>query len=220
MKEAPDKTPKSVLTARVHCLARYVRQLHQALIAEGVCEAAERLAGGWRSEDASQKQRQALVKMVRVSNRLGTTHRGALGKLAQCPILTRGLASDMFDLLKALQKLKSGERAWEPALVVSVPPDHAFDPVVVPVFIGAALVDGWAAVAIVKDGEVLYQGARGTRDGDTLDRLYARAEEMARDTYGAADVRRAIGAEQAADRAIAAKVGAPLFRGDWAGVGG
>jgi len=178
MKEAPDKTPKSVITARVHCLARYVRQLHQALIAEGVCEAAERLAGGWRLEDASPKQRQALVKMVRVSNRLGTTHRAALGKLAGCQILTRGLASDMFDLLKALQKLKSGERAWEPALVVPVPPEIAFEEVTAPVFIGAAMSEQGTALAIIRNGMPVFCRARQAKRDDEMGALLNRAREM------------------------------------------
>jgi superfamily II DNA or RNA helicase len=218
-KEAPDKEPREVLTARVHSLAKYVRQLMGALVAEGIAEKGDRKPGSWRNDPPSEKQRGALAKMVRVSARLGPAHRAALGRMSGSPVLTKGLASDVFDLLQAVRALKGGE-VWTPAVPVPVPADHVYEVPERPTFVGAALADGYAAVAIIADGDVLYQGARGQREADTLESLYVRAEELARTTHGATLVRRAPGAVQAADRAIAAKVGAPLFRGDWASVGG
>jgi superfamily II DNA or RNA helicase len=218
-KEAPDKEAREVLTARVHSLALYVRRLTGALVAEGIAEKGDRKPGSWRNDPPSDKQRSALAKMVRVSARLGPAHRAALGRLSGSPVLTKGLASDVFDLLQAVRGLKGGE-VWTPAVPVPVPADHVYEAPERPTFVGAALADGWAAVAIIADGDVLYQGARGQREGDTLEALYVRAEELARTTHGATLVRRAPGAVQAADRAIAAKVGAPMFRGDWSGVGG
>jgi superfamily II DNA or RNA helicase len=218
-KEAPDKEPREVLTARVHSLALYVRRLTGALVAEGIAEKGDRKPGSWRNDAPSDKQRTALAKMVRVSARLGPAHRAALGRLSGSPVLTKGLASDVFDLLQAVRSLKGGE-VWTPAVPVPVPADHVYEAPERPTFVGAALADGWAAVAIIADGDVLYQGARGQREGDTLEALYVRAEVLARTTHGATIVRRAPGAVQAADRAIAAKVGAPLFRGAWVGVGG
>lgn len=216
MKEAPDKEPRSVLTARVHCLARYIRQLHQALIAEGVCEAAERRAGGWRNEEVSPKQAAALVGMVRVSARLGTDHRAALGKLAVSPVLTRGLASDAFDLLRALQKLKAGQRAWEPALTISIPPDHAFEAVVQSCFVGAALADGWAAVTVTMDGVRLFGAARPVKEGDTVEALRASGDKLARERYGAKDVRSAPLADDGARREIEGKRAPAMFGPQWA----
>lgn len=218
MKETPETEPKSVLTARVHCLARYVRQLHQALIAEGVCGATERRAGDWRNEDASPKQAEALAKMVAVAARLGPDHKAALSRLAGCAILTRGLASDMFDLMQSLQKLTKGTRSWEPALVVSIPPDHAFEVPVRPCFVGCALADGWASVTVTLDGIKLYGGARPAKDGDTLEALRASGDKLARERYGARVVQSAPLADDGARREIEARRAgvAPMFGPQWA----
>lgn len=196
-KEGADKEPRQVLTARVGSLARYVRQLHGALVAEGVAEKGDRKPGAWRNEPPSSKQTDALARMVRVAARLGPVHRAALGRLAGSPVLTKGLASDAFDLLVAVKTLKGGE-VWTPAVPVQVPPDHAFDAVEMPVYVGVALVDGIAAMALVRDGATLFAGARPAKDGDTVEALYTRGEELARTDHAATSTRRAHGADQAA----------------------
>lgn len=223
LKEGPDKEPRQVLTARVGSIARYVRQLHGALVAEGVADKSDRKPGAWRNEPPSEKQVSALSKMVRVSARLGPLHRAALGRLAVSPVLTKGLASDAFDLLIAIKGLKGGE-VWTPAVPVAIPPDHAFDAVEVPVYVGVAMVDGFAAVALVRDVVTLFCRARGVKDGDTVESLFARGEEMARADYAATSTRRATGSDQAA--IVAEKEayrrrgeGRPAFGPQWAMVG-
>lgn len=196
-KEGADKEPRQVLTARVGSLARYVRQLHGALVAEGVADKTDRKPGAWRNEPPSSKQTDALARMVRVAARLGPVHRAALGRLAVSPVLTKGLASDAFDLLIAVKTLKGGE-VWTPAVPVQVPPDHAFEAVEMPVYVGVALVDGIAAMALVRDGATLFAGARAAKIGDTVEALYVRGEELARTDHGATSTRRAHGADQAA----------------------
>ena len=221
-KEGADKEPRQVLTARVGSLARYVRQLHGAIVAEGVADKTDRKPGAWRNEPPSSKQTDALARMVRVAARLGPVHRAALGRLAGSPVLTKGLASDAFDLLIAVKTLKGGE-VWTPAVPVQVPPDHAFEAVEMPVHIGVAMVDGIAAMALVRDGATLFAGARQAKDGDTVEALYVRGEELARTDHAATSTRRAHGADQAAiiaeQRAYARRdKDRPAFGPKWARV--
>ena len=124
----------------------------------------------------------------------------------------------MFDLLKALQKLKAGQRSWEPALVVSIPPDHAFEVPLRPCFVGCALADGWASVTVTLDGIKLYSGARPVREGDTLEALRASGDKLARERYGARVVQSAPLADDGARREIEARRAgtAPMFGPQWA----
>lgn len=188
--EGPDKEPRQVLTARVNALAKYVRQLMGALVAEGIAEKSDRKSGGWRNEEPSEKQINALAKMVRVSARLGHAHRAGLGKLAASPVLTKGLASDAFDLLVAVKSLPGGE-VWTPAVPVAVPPDHAYQVPASVVQIGAVLAGWRAGVAILRDGAVVYAGSRPATIADSVESLITRAESLARERCpGRIEIRR------------------------------
>lgn len=182
--------PRVVMAKRVGVLSRYVRQLHLALIAEGVCQAPAGVGGsGWRNDAASPKQVAALQKMVRVSARLGREHWVALGKIAERPdAVTKGLASDALDLLQGVRNLPGGEM-WRPAVPIEVPPDIAFEPVVDPiVYVAGAMKGGWAAVAIVQGGRTLYTQARPSRNGDRWHGLTMAAMRLACDRYGAREI--------------------------------
>lgn len=176
-----------VKTARRSTLARYVRMLHLALIAEGICPEPTRIqAVGWRDEPASEKQIGALEKMVRVSARLGPHHREALGNIATTPkAITKGLASDLFDLLQGVRKLPGGE-VWKPSPPVPVPPPTAWQAVAdARVWVAGAMRGGWSAVGIVSEEGTLYAQARPSRPGDTWAALTLAAARLAVERHGA-----------------------------------
>lgn len=179
-----------VKARRVGALSRYVRQLHLALIAEGVCQAPSTIkAGGWREDPASEKQSGALAKMVRTAARLGPEHREALGRIVDTPgVLTKGLASDAFDLLAGVRNLPGG-RVWRPAVPVGVPPGVAFEVVVDPVVYVAGVMKGdLVAIGIVQGGRTLYASARPRRQGDRWVALTSSAMWAAVRKFGAREV--------------------------------
>lgn len=190
MAEKEDRPLREVMARRTDALSRYVRQLHLALIAEGICASPSTVAGrAWREDPASEKQAAALVKMVRAAARLGPVHREALGRLAETPaVLTKGLASDAFELLQGVRKLPGG-KVWTPPVPVQVPPDVAFVPVRDPAtYVAGVMKDGWAAVGIVRGGEVLYAKARPVRRGDRWVALATSAMWLAVQRHGATEV--------------------------------
>ena len=187
MEEKEDKDPNVVRTARRTALARYVRMLHLALIAEGVCLEPERIsAKGWREDPVSDKQYGALSKMVRMSARLGAAHRQALGAIVEARnAVTKGIASDLFELLNGVRKLPGG-KVWTPAAPVPIPPATAWEAVADPyTYVAGAKQGGQSAVAIMARGEVLYTMARPSKAGDTFAELAARAAHLALSRYGA-----------------------------------
>lgn len=182
----PEAEPRVLMARRVDALSRYVRQLHLALIAEGICAPARALTGTtWRDDPASEKQAGALRAMVRMASRLGPEHREALGKIAARPVLTKGLASDGLDLLQGVRRLPGG-KVWTPPVPIAVPPAVAFEAVRDPVtYVAGAMRNGRAAVGIIRDGAVLYVQARPTRRGDTWSTLTRAAVDLARARHGA-----------------------------------
>lgn len=185
--EEPEREKERVRTARRSALARYVRRLHLCMIAEGVCAEGGKIGGGpWRDEAASPKQVDALRRMVRVAARLGPKHRAALGLIADRPAcVTKGIASDLFDLLQGARNLPGGE-SWAPALEVEVPPPEAFEAVADDrTYVAGATKGGWSAIAIVRDGAVLYAQARSTRRGDRWATLAESAARLAVERHGA-----------------------------------
>lgn len=189
MREA--KTPREQWTKRVTALSRYVRQLQMALVAEGVVASPTSTFphGQWRDDPASDKQVQALRKMVRVTARLGRDHREALGRIADTDgLATKGLASDVFELCKGVHSLPGGE-VWRPANPVPIPPDIAFQPVEDPcTYVAGAMKNGWSAVAIVRGGRELYAEARESRFGDRWLTLARSAMRLAVERHGATEI--------------------------------
>ena len=185
--EPPPARIQRVKTARRSALARYVRMLHLALIAEGICPEPTKIqAVGWRDEPASEKQIGALAKMVRVSARLGPHHREALGNIATTPkAITKGLASDLFDLLQGVRRLPGGE-VWKPSPPVPVPPPTAWQPVADSrVWVAGVMKSGWSAVGIVADDAILFAQARPSRPGDSWASLTRAAARLATEKHGA-----------------------------------
>lgn len=184
------KPPKVLFAARTTALSRYVRQMHLALIAEGVCSDAKPFpAGGWRNDPASAKQTSALGRMARVTSRLAAEHRRAVQAIASKPeIVTKGIASDLMDLLVGVGKLPGG-KVWEPASPVRLPPEAAFLPVTDPaVYVAGGMRGGWSGVAVIRGREVLYAGTRPWKRGDTWGSLTMSGMRLAVDRYGAAEV--------------------------------
>lgn len=185
--EPPEARVDRVKTARRSALARYVRMLHLALIAEGICPEPTRIqAVGWQDEAATEKQIGALERMVRTAARLGPAHREALGKIATTPkAITRGIASDLFELLLGVRRLPGGE-VWKPSPPVPVPPPTAWQVVADPrVWVAGVMKGGWSAVGIVSDGGTLYAQARPTRRGDTWTGLTMAAARLAVERHNA-----------------------------------
>lgn len=178
---------KRVKTARRTALARYVRMLHLALIAEGICPEPTRIqAVGWRDDVATEKQIGALGKMVRMAARLGPAHREALGRIANTPkAITRGLASDLFDLLNGVRMLPGGE-VWKPSPPVPVPPPTAWQVVAdARVWVAGVMRGGWSAVGIVSDEGTLFALARPSQRGDTWTGLTMAAARLAIERHNA-----------------------------------
>lgn len=185
--EMLDSEPEKRYVARTTALSRYVRQLHLALIAEGVCSPGKTFPGGrWEVEPASEKQIGALRKMVKVAARLGPDHRAALGRIADTPgVPTKKIASSLLDLLHGVRKLPGGE-VWKCPVPVPIPPDVAFERVADPkAYVGAAMRGGWSAVAIVRDRELLFCAARPSRRGDTWATLAQSGAAHAIKAFGA-----------------------------------
>lgn len=184
------KDPVVVMAARTTALARYVRQLHLALVAEGKATATVSRPGTWRLDPASEKQRFAIGKRATLAKRLAKDHAEFIGKLASdAAALTKGMASDLMDLLTGLSALRSGS-TWTPASPVAIPPYSALLPVEDPrVYVAGAMSKaGWAAIAVVRGRTVLYEGARPRQRGDNWASLTTAAVRLARDRFGAADI--------------------------------
>lgn len=188
--EGAGKDPAVVMAARTTALARYVRQLHLALVAEGKASATTSRPGTWRLDAASEKQRFAIAKRAKLAKRLASDHAEFIGKLAaDAAALTKGMASDLMDLFTGLAALRSGS-TWSPASPVAIPPYSALLPVADPrVYVAGAMTKtGWAAIAIVRDRAVLYEGARPKQRGDNWASLTASAVRLARERFNATDI--------------------------------
>lgn len=185
-----ERDPVVVMAARTTAVSRYLRQLTLALVAEGKTAAVASRPGGWRNDPISEKQAAAITKMGAIVRRCCAEHAAMLGKIVEAaPILTRGAASDLFELLRGLRGVASG-KVWRPASPVPLPPDVALEPVVdARTYVaGAVSREGLAAVAIVRAGRVLYEGVRTRKPDDSWAGLTARAIRLAVDTHGCRQV--------------------------------
>jgi hypothetical protein len=127
--------------------------------------------------------------MARVTSRLAAEHRRAVQAIASKPeIVTKGIASDLMDLLVGVGKLPGG-KVWEPASPVRPPPEAAFLPVTDPaVYVAGGMRGGWSGVAVVRGREVLYAGTRPWRQGDNWGSLTMSGMRLAVARYGAVEV--------------------------------
>ena len=190
--DKPDRDPTVTHAARTTALGRYARQVLLALLAEGIAVEGNRPAGtGWRAHPATPAQAAALRgAMARPLARVVDVHREALRKVADADV-TKGIASDLFDIFSAIRKLKPGQD-WTPAAPVRVPCADAF---VVPelppdptTYVAGAMKGGFSAVAIVRGGKTLYAQARPTKAGDSWQSLTRSAAGLAVSRHAAETV--------------------------------
>ena len=187
--EGNPREPIRVRAARTTALARYVRQLHLALVAEGKTPPPNARPGNWRMDPATDKQRWAVAKRAGVVSRLDAEHATFIRKIAKASdAINKGIASDLMELFNGLDALPVGT-TWTPASPVLIPPTTALLAVVDPrVYVAGALRASVAAIAIVQGQTVLYEGARPRKRGDGSRSLTARALWLAVNRYGAAEV--------------------------------
>lgn len=185
--------PEARKAARTSAIGRYVRQLLLALLAEGIAQAEKPLPGtAWRSDPASPKQIESLPRMARLSKRLCDEHQQALTRLIDTPAaITKGIASDLFDILGGLAKVARGT-TWFPAAPVALPPDCAFVPVEVAtdraVHVAGVMKGGWSAIAVVQGSRVIYSGCRTSQVGDSWGMLTRSAMDLAIERAGARQI--------------------------------
>lgn len=184
------QAPEVRQAARTSALARYVRQLLLALLAEGIARDAGHAGAGWRHHDPTPAQLAALPRMAR-PGRICQIHADAIQKIAaNSGALTRGLASDLMEILMSARKLAPRPGGWTPASPVRIPVEEAFTraperPQDLRTYVAGAMKGGLSAVAIVRAGVVLYSGARAARRGDTWTSLTTSGLHLAVTRHGA-----------------------------------
>lgn len=124
-KSGEARTPRELMTARSASIRKYVRELTQGMIADGMIAEAPKSAG-WHLADATNAQRKALGFLVGFARRIEPQHAAALRLCATWGGATRGLASALIDIFGAL-KAKPSKSVWSPPLPVRAPEPHAFD---------------------------------------------------------------------------------------------
>lgn len=184
--DTPGRDPVIVQAARTSAVGRYARQIMLALQAEGIAAEMQTVGSSWRSHPASARQIKALTgSMARPIARVALDHRAAIRQvIAMSDQLTKGIASDLFEIFSACRRLPSGGE-WTPASPVRIPCADAFaaplsapsEPV--PVYVAAAMRGGHSALAIVRQGVILYDGCRPSKPGDRWDTITERGIEIA-----------------------------------------
>ena len=205
-------------------LEHYVRQLACAMAAEGYpLQVSEMRGTNWRKNKPTDAQVNHLRMLVGGASRLAWDHRVALGRIVDEPrLISSGMASDLIALLKGLKTLPR-VIMWLPADSIEVPPDWAFVPIADPRTFVAGVrskgSDGWSAVAIVRDGDVLFAMARGLKAGDSWTELTLKGIELARNRHAPDEI--VVSDSDAADRAgvsVCLQSDNPAMRAAWAAI--
>lgn len=166
------ESPEAVRVAQVAALARWARELYQAVACEGIALPVRKVVGReWRAHPAPNRLVRALRKVD--ASRLPTGHDAAFRRLLDHDdALTKGIALDIGEAAQALTK--RAER-FAPAIPVALPPDAAFD--LAPpttLYVAAVCNKVQSAGAIVRGREMLWHVVRAKEPGDSWGLLTGR----------------------------------------------
>lgn len=195
IEDADEKEPKERRVARTAALARYVRQLYIALLAEGRVPSAKTFgaaSASWRLDSPSPAQVTLLRRVAKSAiGSLAEPHRAAIGKVAaSADIANKGIVSDALSLLSGLRDAKIA--TWEPASPVPLPPAPSFEAVALPpdvrFYVAGGMRGTLAAAAVVHKGRVIEQAVRERQPGDTWTTLALWGVARAVRFHGATEV--------------------------------
>lgn len=172
--EADTKSPRERRAVRTSALGRYVRQVYLSLLAEGITSQGKVFGAAgalWRQDNPTPEQMRKCRGLVKKwSAKLAEPHRASLMKVASTNgIATKGIVSDMISLFDGLSGVLLGQ--WTPASDVPLPPDEAYEVIVLPTddrwYAVGACRGGKSAVCVVHAGNVVVSKTRDSERGDT-----------------------------------------------------